>query len=694
MEKYLSFTIDNCVFLDSAQFLNASLESLVEALNKSNDENLFKHFNDGFDKSTQELKLLLRQKGVFPYDWYDSKEKLAFVGLPDKSNFYNELNECGISDDDFQLAENVYKLAKCSKFGDYLSLYLKCDVLLLADVFEAFRKTCKSYYDLDPCHYFTSPGFSWDAMLKMTNTKIECFREGQEDMLDMIEKNMRGGISMISNRYAKANNKHMASFNPEDPSSYIMYLDANNLYGWAMSQYLPVGNYQWCWKAEENKYIPSHAFGLFLTNNNVKLEKPVYKERGYDGVYWNELQSFESYDLRSMIQAISNIKDDSETGFIFNVDLDVPEELHDYFNDYPLAPENTLGEYSPLMVEKYKFIHDKTPVSKVPKLIPNLNNKKNYVLHYRNLKLYLKLGMKLVNINSIMSFDQKPFLEKYIDFNTKKRAETKNDYEKDLFKLMNNSVFGKTMENVAKRIEVKLMTDENKFVKQCSMPYFKDFRIFSEGLAAVEMNKTQVTYNRPMVVGFCILELSKVLMYDFHYNTMVKTYGDNIKLLFTDTDSLCYHIKTNDFFQDMKQSLFMYDTSDYPKSHPCFSNDNKKVIGKFKDEANSKPIIEFCGHRAKMYSFLTEEKGKSVAKGIKKNQIKKLRMEQYKQALFGTTKEELNPKVSFNLLRSKNHQMNSIRVTKSGLSCIDDKRYIKSDNISSFAHGHYQINKI
>ena len=641
MEKYLSFTIDKCVFLDSVQFLNASLESLVEALNNAKDEKLFSVFNDEYCNESNELKQLLRQKGVFPDDWDDNKNKLSHVDLPSKSEFYNKLNESDISDDDYTLAQKVYEVANCQNFGEYVSLYLKCDVVLLADVFEAFRVMCKKYYKLDPCHYFTSPGFSWDAMLKMTGVEIECFQEGQEDMLEMTEKNTRGGISMRSTRYAKANNKYMKDYNPDLKSSFIMYLDANNLYGWAMSQPLPVGEYKW-----ENA-------------------EDFSEER------------------------IMNLKHDVKKGYMFEVDLDCPEELHEYFNDYPLAPESRLGQFSPTMIEKYNIVHGKDPISTVPKLIPNLNHKTNYVLHFRNLQLYISLGMKLKKVNRVLGFKEEAFLDKYISFNTTKRAQTKNDYEKDLFKLMNNSVFGKTMENVAKRIEVKLLTDEKKFVKQCSMPYFKDFRIFSEGLVAVEMSKTKIVYNRPIIVGFSILELSKVLMYDFHYNTMKKEYGNDLKLLFTDTDSLCYHIPTDDFFKDMKKDLSNYDTSDYPKEHVCFSNDNKKVIGKFKDEA--KPIIEFCGHRAKMYTFLTEEKGKSVAKGIKRNQIKKLKMDQYKRALFGETKEELRHTVSFNLLRSTNHQMNSIRVTKTGLSAIDDKRYILPDNVNTLALGHYKI---
>ncbi|MFN9111290.1 MAG: hypothetical protein ACK5XN_14605, partial [Bacteroidota bacterium] len=237
---------------------------------------------------------------------------------------------------------------------------------------------------------------------------------------------------------------------------------------------------------------------------------------------------------------------------------------------------------------------------------------------------------------------------------------------------MNNSVFGKCLENVAKRINVDLMTDSKKFVKKTSKPNFKDFRIFSEGLAAVEMSKTEVVYNRPMIVGFAILELSKLHMYNFHYNVMKKEFKDDIKLLFTDTDSLCYHIKTENFFDFMKKNLDEFDTSEFPSTHECYSTKNKKVIYKFKCEANGKinddpelekernlslpnQVVEFCGHRSKMYCILKDheyKKNKAVAKGIKKTQIKKLKMEQYKRALFGETKDELKHTVTFNLLRS------------------------------------------
>lgn len=662
MEKYLSFTIDKCVFLDSCQFINSSLEKLVESLNKvqlmqsmssriegsainvhakSSDNAVFKHFNAEFPSITHELNDLLRQKGIFPYDWFDGQAKLNETALPGIESFYSQLYEQEAEVKDVERAQKVWSQAGCKTFYDYLTLYLKTDVLLLADVFEAFRKMCldQANYGLDPCHYYTAPGFSWDSMLKMTGVSIECFKEGQDDMLDMIQKGMRGGISMISTRYAKANNKYMKSYDSSMPSSHIMYLDANNLYGWAMSQYLPTGNFNW---------VDAATFTM---------------------------------------ESIMNISNESETGYIFEYDVEIPEDKHDYFNDYPVCPESYIGEYSPTMkniMQKYKI----TQSNDVEKLIPNLYAKSKYVSHYRNLQLYVQLGVKVTKIHRVLSFNQSDYLKKYIDFNTTKRAQSKNDFEKDLYKLFNNSVFGKTMENVEKRIDCSLVCDSKKFLKLSSKPHFKNFKIYSEGLIACEMAKTKVVYNRPMIVGMCILDLSKTLMYDFHYNTMMKKYGNKCKLLFTDTDSLCYHIQTEDVYADMKTDKQMFDFSDYPTNHFLFDESNKKVIGKFKDEANGKPIIEFCGLRSKMYSFLTESKVKCTAKGIQRNKIKTLTMEKYKLAIFGTSKDELQQSISFNSIRQTNHQLNTVRITKTSLSGIDNKRYILEDNIHTRALGH------
>ena len=181
----------------------------------------------------------MKQKGIYPYDYMDSFEKIHEKQLPSEKDFYSILYDEHVTDEQYNHAQNVWKTFNLKTMGDYHDLYLKSDIilLLLDDVFENFRKTCLQYYELDPCHYFTSPGLSWDAMLKMTDIKLELIVD--IDMYQFIEKGLRGGTSYIANRYSKANNKYMKNYDEKTPSKYIMYLDANNLYGWAMSQYLP-----------------------------------------------------------------------------------------------------------------------------------------------------------------------------------------------------------------------------------------------------------------------------------------------------------------------------------------------------------------------------------------------------------------------------------------------------------------------
>ena len=236
MEKYMAFILGNhLTFIDSFQFMSSSLDKLVSNLPTK----AFKYTYNRFKEKQFEL---MKQKGVYPYDYIDSFDKFNKTELPTKEEFYNILNNEHITDEYYQHAQNVWKAFKLSNMGEYHDLYLKSYILLLADVFENFRKTCLQYYKLDPCHYFTSPGLSWDAMLKMTDIKLELMTD--IDMFEFIEKGMRGGISYIANRYGKANNKYMKEYDEKSPSKYIMYLDANNLYGWAMSQYLPTGDFK------------------------------------------------------------------------------------------------------------------------------------------------------------------------------------------------------------------------------------------------------------------------------------------------------------------------------------------------------------------------------------------------------------------------------------------------------------------
>lgn len=300
--------------------------------------------------------------------------------------------------------------------------------------------------------------------------------------------------------------------------------------------------------------------------------------------------------------------------------------------------------------------------------------------------------MKIKKINQVISFSQSKWLKQYIDFNTNKRTVATEDFEKDLFKLMNNAVFGKTMENVRKRIRYELVNNKTRYQKLVNDVTFRDCNIINKDLAGISRAKTTVELDKPISVGFAILELSKVLMYDFHYNTMKSKYGENIKLLFTDTDSLCYEIKTNDIYSDMNANKNLYDFSEYPRDHPLFDATNKKVIGKFKCETNGLPIQEFCGLRSKMYAFKVNNKESKKCKGVKKSTVKReIHFDDYYRSLMGEVKEDIQQIATFNCIRSVNHQIYSLQVSKIGINSTDDKRYLVNHK-NTLAHGHYKIN--
>ena len=221
---------------------------------------------------------------------------------------------------------------------------------------------------------------------------------------------------------------------------------------------------------------------------------------------------------------------------ILEVDLEYPEHLHDEHNGYPLAPERMI-------------------INKVEKLVPSLNDKKNYDLYYVNLKLYERLGLKITKIHRGLKFEERAWLKEYIDLNTELRTKAKNDFEKDFFKLLNNAVFGKTMENIEKRVNVKLVTTREKAMKLSSDPNFESFTIFDENLIAIHMKREKLFYNKPIYLEMCLLDSSKTSMFEFHYDYIRKKYGDRTKLLMTDTVSLFYEIQTENVYYDISKDV-------------------------------------------------------------------------------------------------------------------------------------------
>lgn len=630
-EKYLSITKVikfnkfrkiEMKFIDSFQFLSSSLDLLSKSLYESD----FVHLRNCFDDKKQFD--LMRRKGVYPYDYMDSWSKYYETQLPTKSCFYNCLKEEHISDHDFKHALDVWKHFDVNNLGEYTDLYLKTDVLILCDIFEKFRITSLRYYKLDPAYYITLPSLSWDAMLFHTNVKLELISD--IDIYHMLERGIRGGLAQCSVRHAEASNKYLPNYDKSKQSSFLVYLDCNNLYGYAMTKKYPISEFR------------------FLTTREIK--------------YFN----------------VMNITDDNDYGYILEVDLLYPDHLHKSHEDLPFAPE--------------KFI---PPGSKTEKLIASLYDKYNYVIHYVHLKECLKHGLILTKIHQIIGFRQDSFLKEYIDLNTALRQSSKTPFEKDFFKLLNNSIFGKTIENKRKQVDVKLVTRwrETKNVtnkhltaeKLIAKPNLKSIDIFSENFAAIQLTRDELVLDRPIYIGFSVLEYAKQHMYQFHYDFIKRKYNDYAQLCYTDTDSLLYLIYTNDFYEDLRNDLSQFDTSNYASNNGYnIPQINDKIPGIFKDEMAGDVISEFTGLRAKLYCIKTVKSIIKKAKGITKAATRNLSISDYNNTLLNKTTTRCNMK----LIRAVKHVLYTQQVNKKLLNGNDDKRQIQEDCIHTLPWGH------
>ncbi|XP_057305244.1 uncharacterized protein LOC130642176 [Hydractinia symbiolongicarpus] len=505
-------------FINSCRFMSSSLEKLASNLDDEQCKNLRRYF------TKDDTFKLMRCKGIYPYSYMNTWKRFEETELPSKDSFYSNLNMNGISDHDYEHAQK----------------------------FRNFRGVCQNQYKFDPAHFYSAPGLAWKAALKYTGVRLELLTD--PDMLLLFERGIRGGITQAVHRYAKANNKYMGDqYDPDNESSYLQYLDTNNLYGWAVRQNLPTNGFKW------------------ISNVEVIDEKKIDK-----------------------------LVADNNHGYLLEVDINYPKSLHDKHNQLP-------------------FLLERRMIHRVEKLIPNLESKQKYVVHIGALHQALKHGLELKKVHRAIHFQHSAWLREYIDHNTKLRTAAKKEFEKDFYKLMNLSVFGKTMENIRNHRNIKLVTNEAAYTKLTMQPNFKSGISFSEYLMGIEMGRTGIKMNKPIYIDF-------------------------------------YH----DIADDVETR---FDTSAYD------NNDNRPLpIGKTRRSLGYS--------RMSSVKSLTKDGGDRKAKGVKRAVTKKcITFEDYQRCL----KEGIDINKTWRCIQNKGHNIYTQEVNKIALNAADDNRVVQVD---------------
>ena len=605
LEKYLSLTVRinrfQVRFLDSLQFLNESLAKLVTGL------------QDVPITSTQFPIHIARSKGIFPYNYAVSYERLqTTLELPPQWP--------GISETEYQKAQEVWTELGCTNLLEYMLQYMKLDVYLLADVFEAFRTKALHEDRLEPLNFYSIPGMSWASALISLDRDIELIQD--PEMYRLFDVGIRGGMTFVNKHHVCA----------ADTTS-MLYIDINNLYGWALSQPLPYGSFEW---VMDNAELDALLQGLLAAETGSS----------------------------------------SSTGYLMEVDIMIPDELHDFLDQMPVAP-----------------ISQCPPGSKVKKLLMTHEPKSNYIIHWRLLQFYMQLGVRVAKLHRAIRFKQAAIFKAYIDGNSEKRAAACSKFEKDYYKLKNNSLYGKTVENLKKRLNVRLCNNERKLVTYTSKAQFRRSMHIAEGLVAVLLNKEQVVLDRPSYIGQAVLDLSKLRMYELQYRDLARYrqmfQGSKISIMAGDTDSFFLKLQNIDREQLLRQMMEdgLLDTSNYPQNHVLYSNAITNKIGCFKDESEARvQYMEWIFLRPKCYSLLTDCGPKMRAKGVQLSQTS-INHNTYRHVY-----EELGRSVAVSqtTIRSIEHQLFTMTNTKVALSCNDDKRSWVGQN-KSWAYGHWRL---
>ena len=461
------------------------------------------------------------------------------------------------------------------------------------------------------------------------------------ELLDMTEKMICGGVaSVFSSRLESANSPSLPNYDVSKELASIIYIDANNLYGGVMFNY---------------PLLIIHAEKAFELVTELTLDE------------------------------ILQTDDNGEIGFVVEVDLEYPDAIDEKHSDFPIISDKQpidpleLSEYQTQMKNALKVSATKTN-----KLRQTFHPKSHYVTHFRNLKFFVEQGIIVTKIHKAIKFQQSKWLSSYVELNTQRRQEATSKLDQDFFKLMTNSTFGKLCESLRNRVTVTFVRSEDELSKATSEGVISTIKVIDENLSLITKKKQNIMWNKPTIVGACILELFKLFMMDFHFNVMKKE--TSCHLLYSDMDSFIYKVQPVNFYDDLSKNpnlIAHIDLSNLAKNHPLYDQSNEKVVLKFKDELAGAPIEEFCAIKPKLYSLIAGGFEKMSAKGTKKFAQSKVHHELFKKTLeTGELVRLENVKIA-----STKHQLETVCVNKIALSAYDDKRYINADRKTTLHFG-------
>jgi hypothetical protein len=666
-QKFKVIYLNSMVLMDSMAFLPFSLDALTDTLRKSrHDFPLLRQWSRlgtrGEEAYAERLEAASR-KGVFCYDYAKvGVEAMARErGLPPKEAFFNVLTQAHISDEEYAFAGRVFELFECSSLLDYATLYMEVDVLLLAEAITNMRNILYKEFGLDMTQYLSMPMMARDLMLKSTGESLELISD--YDMVLMLQRGLRGGVSYIGQRLAELDARPTAATPAPSPPTdeyetsragsggakkeSIAYVDANNLYGTSMQRALPYDGYQW------------------MTQE--------------------ELASFDP--LRDVTE------DDDATGYILEVDLHYPEHLHLAHNSFPLAPDQeeiTQADLSPYAARVLAFLKGRAPDDPLPsykakKLTATFRDRREYVVHGVNLKYYVEKGLKVTAVRRGIKFRQKKFLRAFIAMCTEKRRLATTKAESDLWKLIVNSLYGKSIENTDKRMDCRFNFGDDVVDRRVRCPTFKGSVICDDDFSVTFHRKKEVRMVQFWAWGFSVLELSKVIMQKLYYEAIRPAFDDQVAVLMSDTDSFCLLLGHPRVNEGLARIANVMDFSNYPPDHPLFDASRKNQLGYLKNEVpGNKPILRFAGVKPKSYGLSTladacgdvcggggREAFDSRAKGVKKVVKKSLTFDDYKSTVLGA--KEVS--VTQYGLQAVNYVNRVLRTNKVAFSSFYDQRW-------------------